>query len=447
MLAAERDQQATIAAAAERARIARELHDVVAHSLSVVIAQADGGRYAARQDPSAAVAALHTIATTAREAQAEMRRALGILGDRSDAPMQPQPGVGELGSLVARTREAGLAVELIEEGRSRPLAPAAGVTLYRVAQEALTNVLKHAGPEARASVALRWEPERVTLVVRDDGSGAGAAGDGRGRGLVGMRERVEPRDGTLTAGPHPDGGFEVRAELPAPRRRPGSRRERRHPDLPGRRPVARPRGPQAGDRLPGRHDRRGRGGRRPRGARGARRDDDRHRADGRADARARRRRDDRPADRARGRRGTARGGADHVRPRRVRVLRDRAPAPAASCSRTPSRRSSSRRSARSPPATPWWRPARPGGCSSTSPTACPVHDATTRGSRRSPTASGPSCWPSRVARPTRRSAPSSTWPRPPSRPTSDACWPSSTKRDRVQLVVFAYESGLVHAGA
>ena len=216
MLAAERDQQATIAAAAERARIARELHDVVAHSLSVVIAQADGGRYAARQDPSAAVAALHTIATTAREAQAEMRRALGILGDRSDAPMQPQPGVGELGSLVARTREAGLAVELIEEGRSRPLAPAAGVTLYRVAQEALTNVLKHAGPEARASVALRWEPERVTLVVRDDGSGAGAAGDGRGRGLVGMRERVEPRDGTLTAGPHPDGGFEVRAELPAP---------------------------------------------------------------------------------------------------------------------------------------------------------------------------------------------------------------------------------------
>ena len=106
----------TIAAAAERARIARELHDVVAHSLSVVIAQADGGRYAAEQDPSAATAALHTIAATAREAQAEMRRALGILREQPGAPLQPQPGVDELAALVARTREAGLAVELTEEG-------------------------------------------------------------------------------------------------------------------------------------------------------------------------------------------------------------------------------------------------------------------------------------------------------------------------------------------
>jgi len=214
-LAAERDQQAAIATAAERARIARELHDVVAHSLSVVIAQADGGRYAAERDPSAATAALHTIAATAREAQAEMRRALGILSEGPGAPLEPQPGVDELGALVTRTREAGLAVELTVEGRPRPLAPGAGVTLYRVAQEALTNVLKHAGAGAAASVALRWEPERVTLVVRDDGSGSAAPGDGRGRGLVGMRERVEPRGGSLTAGPHPDGGFEVRAELPA----------------------------------------------------------------------------------------------------------------------------------------------------------------------------------------------------------------------------------------
>ena len=215
MLAAERDQQATIAAAAERARIARELHDVVAHSLSVVIAQADGGRYAAEQDPSAATAALHTIAATAREAQAEMRRALGILREQPGAPLQPQPGIEELAALVARTREAGLAVELTEDGPRRPLAAGAGVTLYRVAQEALTNVLKHAGPGAAASVALRWEPDRVTLVVRDDGSGAAADDDGRGRGLVGMRERVEPRGGSLSAGPHPDGGFEVRAAIPA----------------------------------------------------------------------------------------------------------------------------------------------------------------------------------------------------------------------------------------
>jgi signal transduction histidine kinase len=214
LLAAERDQQATIAAAAERARIARELHDVVAHSLSVVIAQADGGRYAAEQDPEQAKAALHTIATTAREAQAEMRRALGILREQPGAPFRPQPGVGDLPTLIARTREAGLAVELTESGVARDLPPAAAVTLYRVAQEALTNVLKHAGPRAKSTVTLRWEPDRVTLIVRDDGSGAGASDDGRGAGLVGMRERVEPRGGTLTTGPHPDGGFEVRAEIP-----------------------------------------------------------------------------------------------------------------------------------------------------------------------------------------------------------------------------------------
>ena len=216
MLAAERDQQATIAAAAERARIARELHDVVAHSLSVVIAQADGGRYAAEQDPSAATAALHTIAATAREAQAEMRRALGILGEQPGAPLQPQPGV-ERARHARRAHARGRARGRADRGgrRARPLAAGAGVTLYRVAQEALTNVLKHAGPGAAASVALRWEPDRVTLVVRDDGSGAAAADDGRGRGLVGMRERVEPRGGTLSAGPHPDGGFEVRAAIPA----------------------------------------------------------------------------------------------------------------------------------------------------------------------------------------------------------------------------------------
>ncbi len=204
-----RERLAEHAAAAERERIARELHDVVAHSLSVVIAQADGGRYA--QEPDAADAALRTISATAREALREMRHALGPVGD---APLQPQPGAAELPGLVARTRAAGLPVELAEEGSPRPLAPAAGLTVYRVAQEALTNVLKHAGPGATATVLLRWEPERVTLVVRDDGTGA-APGDGRGRGLAGMRERVEPRGGTLVAGPRPEGGFEVRAAIPA----------------------------------------------------------------------------------------------------------------------------------------------------------------------------------------------------------------------------------------
>jgi signal transduction histidine kinase len=212
---AERARRADVAATEERARIARELHDVVAHSLSVVIAQADGGRYAAEHDPAAATEALRTIARSAREAQGEMRRALGVLGAQDSAPLQPQPGVGQIATLVERTREAGLPIHFDERGDARPVAPAAGVTVYRVAQEALTNVLKHAGPGAAASLELRWEPRAVTLVVRDDGDGAPGAADGLGRGLAGMRERVEPRGGTLRAGPRPEGGFEVEATIPA----------------------------------------------------------------------------------------------------------------------------------------------------------------------------------------------------------------------------------------
>ncbi len=206
----QRARLATIAAAEERARIARELHDIVAHSLSVVIAQADGGRY----DPQSATTALTTIARTAREAQKEMRRALGLLGDATTAPREPQPGPDELPALLERTRAVGLKVALEQEGDPRPLAPAAGLAVYRVAQEALTNVLKHAGPGATASVRLRWEPDRITLIVADDGAG-NTPSDGRGRGLTGMRERVEPRGGTVRAGPLPDGGFEVHATLPA----------------------------------------------------------------------------------------------------------------------------------------------------------------------------------------------------------------------------------------
>jgi signal transduction histidine kinase len=206
---AQRARLAAVAAAEERARIARELHDIVAHSLSVVIAQADGGRY----DPQSATTALTTIARTAREAQREMRRALGLLGE-AQAPREPQPGPDELPALVERTRASGLDVALEQEGEPRPLAPAAGLAVYRVAQEALTNVLKHAGPGAKARVQLRWEPDRVTVVVKDDGAGS-VPGDGPGRGLTGMRERVEPRGGTLDAGPRPEGGFEVRAAIPA----------------------------------------------------------------------------------------------------------------------------------------------------------------------------------------------------------------------------------------
>jgi signal transduction histidine kinase len=211
LLAIERDQQA----AAERARIARELHDVIAHSLSVIVVQADGAAAGAEQRPAAAAAALQTIGDTGREALAQMRRLLGILrDDTGGAATAPQPGEAELEALVAQVARAGLPARLAVEGRPRPVEGTIGVTIYRVAQEALTNVLKHAGRVSRVDVVLRYRDDAVELVVRDDGRGPRAASDGRGHGLVGMRERVDVHRGTLTAGPW-DGGFEVRAVIPA----------------------------------------------------------------------------------------------------------------------------------------------------------------------------------------------------------------------------------------
>jgi signal transduction histidine kinase len=215
LLALERDQRAALAAAGERARIARELHDVVAHALSVMVAQADGGRYGAAGDPELAATALRTIARTGRDAQAEMRRTLGLL----DAP--GGPGLALLPELVERTSEAGVAVALRDRGTPQPLPADRGMALYRVAQEALTNVLRHAGPGAAVRVDLDWEGDRLTLVVRDDGAGRSRpTTDGRGRGLAGMRARIEPHGGTLAAGPAPGGGFEVRATLPLDARSP-----------------------------------------------------------------------------------------------------------------------------------------------------------------------------------------------------------------------------------
>ena len=208
-----RAAQLELAAARERARIARELHDVVAHSLSVMVLQADGGRYAAPRDPAAAAEALGRIAETGREALAQMRRLLGILRVDQRAERTPQPGVAELDALVRRVADCGLPVELRVEGRPRDLPGGIDLTVYRVAQEALTNVLKHADDTTRVDVMLRYGDDAVEVTVRDDGRGA-AAGDGSGQGLIGMRERAELQGGTLRAGPRETGGYELHLHLP-----------------------------------------------------------------------------------------------------------------------------------------------------------------------------------------------------------------------------------------
>jgi signal transduction histidine kinase len=206
-LEVERDQQAEIGAARERARIARELHDVVAHSLAVMVAQADGGRYAAPRDTEAASRSLAQIAETGRDALAQMRRVLGALRTGEEG--------GDLRSLARRLAGAGLPVELEIEGRTRELPAGLQLCIHRVAQEALTNVLKHADSPRRVEVVLRHADAEVELTVRDDGRQI-AAGDGEGHGLAGMRERVALHHGTLHAGPRAGGGYEVRARLPAP---------------------------------------------------------------------------------------------------------------------------------------------------------------------------------------------------------------------------------------
>ncbi|MBO3083819.1 sensor histidine kinase [Cellulomonas fengjieae] len=238
-LEVERDQQSQIATAAERARIAREMHDIVAHSLTVMIAQADGGRYAADADPSAAPRALGTIAETGRAALTDMRRLLGVLrGSAEPIPsagqvpavpgpgglrpaatqdFAPQPAESDIGALVEQMRASGLRASLVRMGEPRNLPPGAGLTVFRIAQESLTNVLKHAGPDPLVTVLVQWLPAAIVLEVSDDGRGASAASpDGLGQGLVGMRERAAMFGGSVSAGPRPGGGFRVRAQLPTP---------------------------------------------------------------------------------------------------------------------------------------------------------------------------------------------------------------------------------------
>ncbi|MEE1786746.1 sensor histidine kinase [Streptomyces sp. SP17BM10] len=217
----ERDAQSKVAVAAERARIARELHDVVAHNVSVMIVQADGAAYVLDNSPQQAKEALGTIASTGRQALVEMRRLLGVLrtADTADEYV-PQPGVEELPELLEQVRTAGLRVDYATSGHPRELPRGVELTVYRIVQEALTNVRKHGGPDVHARVAVDFGERELAVLVEDDGRGttdeqlASGGTDGLGHGLIGMRERVGMVSGSLDVGPRPGGGFRIRAVLP-----------------------------------------------------------------------------------------------------------------------------------------------------------------------------------------------------------------------------------------
>ncbi|GAB3437739.1 sensor histidine kinase [Streptomonospora sediminis] len=219
----ERDNQAQIAAAAERTRIAREIHDVVSHSLSVMVVQADGAAYSLRSRPDRAEQALETIGETGRTALTEMRRMLGVLreGEPAGGTYTPQPGTAQLDQLVADVRRTGLPVELTIDGVVRDLPTGMELAVYRVVQEALTNTRKHAGPGVSTTqVRLWYGDDTLEVCVTDDGRGAAAqggaagGGGGRGHGLVGMQERAAAYGGTFRSGPRAAGGFEVAVSLP-----------------------------------------------------------------------------------------------------------------------------------------------------------------------------------------------------------------------------------------
>ena len=208
----ERDQQGRLAAAAERARIAREMHDIVAHHLAVMVALADGAGFMAGRDPARSTDAMEQVSRTGRQALGETRRLLGVLRDEEEAALAPQPGLADLEPLLEQVRAAGLRVMLETSGRPIALGSGAELTVYRLVQEALTNTLKHADPNASATVRLRYEQDGIDVEVTDDGrSRSGAPSDGQG--LPGMRERAAAYGGSVEAGPRATGGWRVHARL------------------------------------------------------------------------------------------------------------------------------------------------------------------------------------------------------------------------------------------
>jgi signal transduction histidine kinase len=207
----ERDQQSRIAAAGERARIAREMHDIVAHNLSVMIALADGAAFAVRTGSPQAEVAARQVSDTGRQALAEMQRLLGVLrdDDTTSTSRAPQPGIEQLDDLIAQVRATGLAASLTVSGQPFPLPTTAQLAVYRVVQEALTNVLKHADAPHRARVTLRYDTAELRVDVVNDGGPATAGHTGGGHGLAGMRERAAIFGGEVSAGPLAGGGWKV----------------------------------------------------------------------------------------------------------------------------------------------------------------------------------------------------------------------------------------------
>ncbi|WP_020522668.1 sensor histidine kinase [Catelliglobosispora koreensis] len=213
VLEAEQQERAQRAIADDRARIAREMHDVVAHSLSVMVTQAQGGELIAAADPARAGKVLGTIAATGRQALADMRGLVGVLRTDTDG-LAPPPTLAELPALIERVRGAGLHVSRSDRGKPRELGPAAELALYRLVQEALTNTLRHAGPGARARLSFDWGDQAVKVQVHDTGKTLATTTSGKGAGLAGMRERLAIVGGSVIAGPAAGGGFAVEATVP-----------------------------------------------------------------------------------------------------------------------------------------------------------------------------------------------------------------------------------------
>jgi signal transduction histidine kinase len=214
-LDAGRDLHAREAANSERTRIARELHDVIAHSVSVMVIQAGAARTVMDGEPELAEASLRSVERAGREALAEMRRLLGVLdGHRDPRALAPQPGLADIGDLLSRTRASGLNADLVVDGEPTALPPALDLCAYRIVQEALTNAIKHAAP-ASAEVRVRWSEDALVLEISDDGRGPGAVnGTSGGHGIAGMRERAVLHGGSIETGAGPLGGFTVHARLP-----------------------------------------------------------------------------------------------------------------------------------------------------------------------------------------------------------------------------------------